>query len=149
MARYRARIRSSDLSDGSSALAGDPFKMYPPGLGTPNLFAMPAGTAVLCSRVDVTLRDFIPPLLLPCSPYLRRAASAAGEGLILVVAKLNETRRAVAVVRLQGRDVDADDTSRRTIGFSLALTTFLSGDHVSLVIRFSDVGVAFCPVDVR
>ena len=92
---------------------------------------MPTGTAILRGGVHVTLRHFIPPLLLPGCPYLCCAASAASERLIFIVTTLDEARHTVAVVRRQCRDVDAHDTSRRTLGFSPALTSFLSGDHVS------------------
>ena len=133
LALYLSRVRSSDLLDGTSAIARDPFEMYPPGLGAPGFFAMPTGTAILGGRIHVAFRDFIPPLLLPGCPHLCRAASGAGERLIFVVAELDEARRTVTVARSQSCDVDAYSASRRTFGFSLALTTFLSGDHVSLV----------------
>jgi hypothetical protein len=133
LALYPSRVRSNDLLDGTSALTRDPFKMYPPSFTTPGLFAMPTGSAVLCGGIHVTFRHFIPPLLLPGCPHLRRTAPGACERRILVMAKLYEARHTVAVVRRQRRDVDAHDPSRRTLGLSKALTSFLSGDHVSLV----------------
>ena len=66
-----------------SLLASNTFEMYAPDFRPALPFTPPARTTLPSGRPYVSLRDFVPPLLLRCGPHLFFATLLTGEGLIL------------------------------------------------------------------
>jgi hypothetical protein len=72
-----------------------------PRLGLPLAFALTAGPTTHCCGPHISLRHFVPPLLLRCGPNLFLAAIFAAERVIHGVAALDELGDTVAIVAPQ------------------------------------------------
>jgi hypothetical protein len=68
------------------------------GLAAALALSTPASAAATGDCKWISLGYFVPPFLLRRSPYLRRAAIHALEGLVLIVPALDELGLGVAVV---------------------------------------------------
>lgn len=86
-------------------LSGQPLKMHASSLRNPLALFPSAVSTTTCPGVDVTLGNFIPPLLLRRGPHFLLAATDAVEWLVFVETVPDELRLTVTVVRRKQRGI--------------------------------------------
>jgi len=125
--------RSRDFLGSAPArgvLPRDSFAVHPSRFGAPGSLAAATGSTEFGGRVHVTLRDFVPPLLLSRAPDFLGPATRAYKRNILVVTALDELRCAVAVIRRKRANGDAYQTigsRRQALRFTSPASLLLTG----------------------